>query len=74
MDRSTAAAGDPATLRESGLQRIGDIHAKTDKTQVVQFHSKYFSRILPFVIPFMVSGLDFLPDNDGGAFMKIHPL
>eukprot|EP00973_Karenia_brevis_P024938 3437129-Karenia_brevis.AAC.1 len=62
MDRSSTAAKDPATPRESSLQRIGDITAKTDKTEVVQFHSKFF-QILPLVIPFMVPGPDFFPDK-----------
>eukprot|EP00973_Karenia_brevis_P027424 3781748-Karenia_brevis.AAC.1 len=29
MDKSITASSDPAILRESGLQRIGDIHANT---------------------------------------------
>ncbi len=28
-----------------------------------QWHSKYFSQVLPFVIPRMVSGPDYDPDN-----------
>ena len=30
---------------------------------IPQFHSKYFSQILPFVIPYMVSGPDYFPEK-----------
>ena len=29
----------------------------------MQFHSKYFAQVLPFVIPYLVSGPDYFPDQ-----------
>eukprot|EP00973_Karenia_brevis_P038529 5317010-Karenia_brevis.AAC.1 len=52
IDRSIQGASDPASLREAGLRRIGDIHATTSNTG-----------ILPFVMPFMASRPDFFPDK-----------
>jgi len=63
VDKSVQACSDPATLREGALERYGDLNVKTGGKEILQFHSKYFSQILPFVIPYMVSGPDFFPDK-----------
>ena len=63
LDKSVQACSDPATLREGALERYGELHVRTGGKEILQFHSKYFSQILPFVIPFMVSGPDFFPDK-----------
>ena len=39
--------------------RHGTIFAQTGKELIPQWHSQYFSQILPFVIPYMVSGPDY---------------
>ena len=62
LERSTAAASDPATLREAGLARVGDLQVHTGNKFIPQWHTKYFSQILPFVIPRMVSGPDYDPN------------
>ena len=36
---------------------------RTGRKELVQFHSKYTSQVLPFVIPRMVSGPDYYPDR-----------
>ena len=61
LDKSAGAASDPATLRQGAIDRYGELTVKTERKEILQFHSKYFSQILPFVIPYMVSGPDFFP-------------
>ena len=61
LDRSSAAATDPASQREGAVVRHGDLHARTGMDPLRQWHSKYFSQVLPFVLPRMVSGPDFDP-------------
>ena len=63
LDRSTAAVSDPATLRASGIERFGDLHISSSSKWLVQWTPKYFSQVLPFVMPRMVSGPDYDPDN-----------
>ena len=63
VDKSAQACTDPATLREGALERYGELKVQTGGKEICQFHSKYFSQILPFVIPYMVSGPDFFPDR-----------
>jgi len=62
-DRSAAACSDPGTQREGAIERYGQLNVCTGGKEILQFHSKYFSQVLPFVIPFMVSGPDFFPDQ-----------
>ena len=59
LDRSTKACTDPVALREGALERYGDLHVRTGTKFIFQWHSKYFSQVLPFVIPRMVSGPDY---------------
>ena len=61
LDRATVSCSDPATLRAGALQRYGEMHVQTGSRFINQWHSKYFSQILPFVIPRMVSGPDYDP-------------
>jgi len=63
VDKGVQACSDPATLREGALERYGELHVQTGGKEIVQFHSKYFAQILPFVIPYMVSGPDYFPDQ-----------
>jgi hypothetical protein len=42
-----------------GDAHVGDLTVQTGQTPMPQWHSRYFSQILPFVIPYMVSGPDF---------------
>ena len=59
LDRSAQACSDPEALRAGVLERFGDLFINIGTEFVNQYHSKYFSQILPFVIPRMVSGPDF---------------
>ena len=63
VDKSVQACSDPGTLREGALERYGELHTQTGGKEILQFHSKYFSQVLPFVIPYMVSGPDYFPDQ-----------
>ena len=63
MDRSTAACSDPAAQREGALERYGDLHIQTGGKEILQFHTKYFSQVLPFVFPQMASGPDYFPEK-----------
>ena len=56
---STGACSDPATMRTGAILRHGTIFAQTGKELIPQWHSQYFSQILPFVIPYMVFGPDY---------------
>ena len=61
---STQSCSDPATIRTGAVLRhgeceVGDLTAQTGHTMIPQWHAQYFSQILPFVIPYMVSGPDF---------------
>ena len=61
MDKSASACTDPATLRHGALERYGELHAHTGGAAIPQWESKYLSQVMPFVIPYMVSGPDFNP-------------
>ena len=61
---TTSAASDPATMRSGAVDRLagqaaGSLSIQTEHGLLPQWHGKYFAQILPFVIPFMVSGPDF---------------
>ena len=47
--------------RESALARDGGLHVQTGSKPIDQWNGKYFSQVLPFVIPRMVSGPDYDP-------------
>ena len=60
----SSAASNPATMRSGAIDRLagqgpGSLSIQTGHEPLSQWHGKYFSQILPFVIPFMVSGPDF---------------
>ena len=59
VDKSTAASSDPATLQAGAIDRYGDLHIQTSAKDIMKFHSKYVSQVLPFAIPRMCSGPDF---------------
>jgi hypothetical protein len=64
MESNIQASTTPNALRSNAVARTAGINAgvlsvQTDAKLIPQWHSKYFSQILPFVIPFMVSGPDF---------------
>ena len=63
VDRSVKACSDPATLQSGAMARYGDVHVQTGSNMIFQWHSKYTSQVLPFVIPRMVSGPDYYPDR-----------
>ena len=56
---STQACSDPATMRIGAVMSHGTLNICSDTEMVKQWHPKYFSMILPFTIPYMVSGPDF---------------
>eukprot|EP00972_Heterocapsa_arctica_P073956 10916704-Heterocapsa_arctica.AAC.1 len=60
-DKSAKVCSDPAALREGALERYGDLHVHTGSSLIPQWENKYFSQIMPFVIPRMVSGPDYNP-------------
>ena len=61
LDRTTASASDPAALRQGAVERFCDLHVQTGAQKIFQWHSTYFSQVMPFVIPKMVSGPDYDP-------------
>ena len=52
----------PDAVRGGALERYGELQIQTGNQLLSQWESKYFSQILPFVIPRMVSGPDFNPE------------
>ena len=63
LDRSTAACTDPDVMRTGALQRYGDLRVTTGSEFIRQWHSKYYSQVMPFVILRMVAGPDFYPQE-----------
>ena len=70
VDRTAAAASDPQTQREGCLERFGELKVSTGGKEINQFCPKYFSQVLPFVFPQMVSGPDYFPDQ---RWRRTHP-
>ena len=58
---STSAASEPVSIREGALNKFGDLEIATRAEAITQWDSKYFSQVLPFVLPYMVSGPDYHP-------------
>ena len=56
---TTQSYSDPASMRTGALMRHGTLRIQTSETLMSQWHSLHFAEILPFVIPFMVSGPDY---------------
>ena len=63
LDKEAKACVDTATRRERALERCGDLKVVLEQKdkEILQFHPKYLSQVLPFTIPRMVSGPDFFP-------------
>ena len=59
LDRKSVSASDPAAMRQGAVERFGDMHVQTGAKMIHQWHSKYFSQVMPFVMPRMVSGPDY---------------
>jgi hypothetical protein len=56
---STGAISDPSSARVAAIMQHGKIEVQTGHKLISQWESKYISQVLPFVIPFMVSGPDY---------------
>ena len=56
---SAGAIGDPSEARIGAIMQHGKINVQTGHQLISQWESKYISQVLPFVIPFMVSGPDY---------------
>ena len=64
LDGSPEACNSSSELRQQAFAKfandatmeVRDLHVQSGSTFQDQWHSKYFSRALPFVIPRMVSG------------------
>ena len=63
LDLKPSDCSNPDSIRGGALERYGELDIQTGNQLVSQWESKYFSLILPFVIPRMVSGPDFRPEN-----------
>ena len=50
---------DPAAARMGAIMKHGNLQVQTGHSLISQWESKYISQVLPFVIPFMVSGPDY---------------
>ena len=62
-DRTNAADREPGVAREGALKHFGNMMVQTGSRYLSQWCPEYFSQILPFVIPRMVSGADFQGDT-----------
>ena len=51
--------GDPSSSRMGAILQHGKIDVQTGHQLISQWEGKYISQILPFVMPFMVSGPDY---------------
>ena len=63
VTRDPELCTDPQLLRGGALSRYGDLNIQTSTAFVDQWQSKYVSMVHPFVIPRMVSGPDYDPEN-----------
>ena len=63
VTKDPALCTDPQLLRGGALSRYGDLSIQTSTQFVNQWQSKYTSMVHPFVIPRMVSGPDYDPNN-----------
>ena len=59
MDRNNNSTSNPADMQPGGYLGFGALHVQTGSTWLSPWCSKYFSQVLPFVFPRMVSGADF---------------
>ena len=63
VDRSTHSISTPAATREGAFSGFGHLAVQTGNKYMSQWCPQYFSQILPFVIPRMVSGPDFRQED-----------
>ena len=63
LDLKPSDCSNPDSIRGGVLERYGELDIQTGNKLLSQWESKYFSLILPFVIPRMVSGPDFRPED-----------
>ena len=65
ISKDANSAVDTVSRQCGALRRYAElkINIQEKNKEVVQFHPKYISQALPFVIPRMVSGPDFFPDR-----------
>ena len=63
LDLKPSDCTTPDAIRGGALERYGELNIKTGNKFTSQWESQYFSQILPFVIPRMVSGPDFRPED-----------
>ena len=59
MDRNNSSISKPAETHAGAYQGFGTLHVQTGSKWLSQWCPEYFSKVLPFVIPRMVSGADF---------------
>ena len=63
LDLKPSDCTTPDLVRAGALERYGELQVETGAKLESQWESKYFSQVMPFVIPRMVSGPDFRPDD-----------
>ena len=63
LDKDITTCINPDVLREGTLERYGDLHIQTGGKFLPTWHTSYTSQALPFVIPRMVSGPDYLNEQ-----------
>ena len=63
LDLKPSDCTTPDLVRTGVLERYGELQVQTGAKLESQWESKYFSQVLPFVIPRMVSGPDFRPED-----------
>ena len=61
IDAKPSDCTNPNAVRQGTFGRYGELHVEAGNRLLSQWESKYFSEIMPFVIPRMVSGPDFAP-------------
>ena len=59
LDRSSSSISRPADTHAGAWKGFGTLHVQTGNKWLSQWCPQYFSQVLPFVIPRMVSGADF---------------
>ena len=63
LDLKPSDCTTPDALKGGALERYGDLNVNVGNQLLSQWESQYFAKILPFVLPRMVSGPDFRPDD-----------
>ena len=64
MDRNDNSLSKPADTQAGAWQGFGTLHVQTGSKWLSQWCPRYFSQVLPFVIPRMVSGADFREESE----------